>query len=633
MTDDDGKLTDESAHRVVEICEALDKDVGQGHRTRWYRARSLYEGQNIFDDAAPMGAVQTVELDVEDPYNLSRSAVDTAHAEIAARQRPKPMFVTSGGDWRTKRKAKKWDRFVEGCLNQRQGDRYADAWELGEDCFRDAECAVAGVAKVSVDRQLERINFERIPAYEVKVDPQEARGGRVRNWFHDYPMDLDLAEGTFAGEEDMDTTERQRILMALASAAGSDHMSSSGASWRATQSVRIYEAWYVSPILGKPGKHIFACRGGLLFEEDWEWPRAPFAILTWSKEAFGVWGVGLVEAGRKQHELVNDMQERLHTRMKLNAVLRTYYNADVVRTEELGKNDAEVFIPVKDMAQAPRSEQVPPVTPAETEYVAVNIQRYYDFAGVSQMSATQRKEPGVDAAIAMQTLNDIKSVRFLPKARAYELFYVSLGELTVYAARDLAATNPKFTARWFGSRKQYDEIKWKDIDLDVTPECRVAPVSAMSRDPAQRLQIVEQIVNMGFLSRERYFELIGLPDLDSVLQMEGSETQWVEKMCDRYLDAKDDDELEKLGGYQEPDGYLIQPLNALITTAQHYFDARVNDVPEYNAELLIRFMTSLQRIIQAAPGQAAAQGAAPAQPVEAIVPPPAAMPQQMGAAA
>lgn len=631
---------DDAGHRVVEICEALEKDVGELHRTRWYVARSMYEGRNIFNDTDFGGATMAMDLKVGDePYNLSRSAVDTAHAEIAARQRPKPMFITMGGDWKTKRKAKKWDRFVEGVLNQRQGDRYSDAWELTEDCFRDAECAVGGVVKVTVDRGRERICLERVPAYEVLVDPQEARNGRVRNWFHVYPMDLDFAEETFASEDDgeMKPVDREKILGALMSSVGRGqaNVNSSG-TWRATQQVKIFEAWYVSPIAGKPGKHVFACYGGLLHEEDWEWPRGPFALSTWSKEPFGLWGTGLVESGAKQHELVNDMQDRLHTRMKLNAVLRTYYVAGIPDMAAMAKNDAEVFVAVKDMAQAPRSEQIPPVTGAETEYVQTNIQRYYDFQGISQTSASQRKEPGVDAAVAMQTLNDIKSVRFMPKARGYELLFVDIGEMIVYAARDLVKTNPGFTARWFGSRKQYEEYRWKDIDLDDMPECRVTPVSAMSRDPAQRLQIVEQITNMGFLSRERYFELLNLPDLDSVLQLEGSESQWIDKMCDRYLDAEDDDELEKLGGYQEPDGYLLQPLAALVTVSQHYFDAKVNDVPPYQEELLIRFMGSLQRIVQGSPGQAAAGGATPAQPVQALVPPGAGAPMAtpaMGAAA
>jgi hypothetical protein len=235
------------------------------------------------------------------------------------------------------------------------------------------------------------------------------------------------------------------------------------------------------------------------------------------------------------------------------------------------------------------------------------ISRYYDFTGVSQASANQRKEAGVDAAVAMQTLNDIKGVRFMPKARAYELLFVELGEMIVLASRDIGSD---LTARWPG-KKFLQDIKWSDVDLDEEMfTVRVAPVSSMSKDPAQRLQIVEQLVNMGFLTREKYFELLGMPDLDSALELEGAEGAWVDKMIDRYLDAEDDSQLDDMGGYQEPDGYLLNPMGALVATAQHYFDAMVNDCPEYNADLVRRFMSSLQRIIKAS--QAPAPAAQPA---------------------
>lgn len=626
---------DEAAHRVVEISDSLANDVGAQMKSRWFLARTKYEGRPVTDETSRAADV----LWSDEPYNLSRSAVDTAHAEIAARQRPKPMFVTTNGDWRTKRKAKKIDRFVEGCLSQRQGDRYSDCWELTEDCFRDAECAVGGVVKVGVDRGRERITYERVPAYEILVDPLEARGGHVRNWFHCYTMDLDVAEATFADDEGLDLTkaEREAIRVKLAESAMHDRVDSGGsAAWRSTQSLKIYEAWWISPSKSKPGKHVFACKAGMLLEEDWTWPRAPFAIQVWSKEPFGIWGTGLVEDGAAQHDMVNDQQRRLHNRLKLNAHRRTYYVPGIADDDAMKANDEEVFVPVKDMGQRPQSEDLPPISPAEAQMVETDIQRYYDFRGISQMSASQRKDPGVDAAIAMQTLNDIKSVRFMPKARAYELLYVDIGELTVYAARDLAKTNPSFTAKWLNDRREFDALRWQDIDIDDTPEVRVAPVSAMSKDPAQRLQIVEQITNMGFLSREDYFDLIGMPDLDSVLAKEGAERTWVEKMCDRYLDAEDDAELEKLGGYDDPDGYLLQPLAALVVVGQHYFEAKVNEAPDYNIELLIRFMASLQRIIKGSVGQQAAANAAPAQPAQAMaapapIPTPGAEPMGMAA--
>jgi hypothetical protein len=64
----------------------------------------------------------------------------------------------------------------------------------------------------------------------------------------------------------------------------------------------------------------------------------------------------------------------------------------------------------------------------------------------------------------------------------------------------------------------------------------------------------------------------------------------------------------------------------MATVAQHYFDAMTNDAPQFNADLLRRFMSSLRRIIEKAmPQQPEAQplGVPAAGPAEAA---PGAMP-------
>lgn len=620
---------DPAATAVVAICKGLQTDTGSANRARWFTGRSKYEGRPVTDT----GADSVVWTD--DMYNVSRSAADTAQAEIASRQRPAPMFLTSGGDWKTQRKAKKLGRVVEGQMHQRQGARYSDCWEVGEDVFLDAEIAVGGVLKVSIDKGRGKVNYERVPAYEILIDINEARAGSPRNYFHVYPMDLDVAESTFADSlEDVTDNEgneraatdddKQKLRDRLRASAGFDKFSHSlpgGSAWRTTQSLHIYEAWWISPDSKKPGRHVFACNDGILFEEEWTWPRPPLAIIVWSKEPFGVWGTGFVESSMQQHDHVNHLQRKAAERMNLLASRRTYYEEGTVDLNAMMSNEAEVMVPTKDLSKIPHSSDIPPIQPAETQMVQTEIGRYFEMNGISQASAEQRKEAGVVSAVAVQAVDDIKGVRFMPKARAYELLYVEVGEMTVHAMRDLAAsTGGKLSTKWAG-KKFLSTIDWDEADIDSDLyQVRVTPVSSMSRDPAQRLQIVEQLTNMGFLTRDKYLQLLQMPDLDATLELEGAEGQWIDKLVDRYLDAEDDDDLEKRGGFVEPDGYLLNPMAALVATAQHYFDALVNDAPEFNAELMRSFMKSLKNMIaklQAPPAQPAQvlPGAASAAPM------------------
>jgi hypothetical protein len=344
-------------------------------------------------------------------------------------------------------------------------------------------------------------------------------------------------------------------------------------------------------------------------------------MLTWSKDPFGIFGTGLVEAGANQHDAVNKIETKIIDRMTLLSSRRTYYEPGTVDLEQMKKNDSEVFIPCKDLSKIPPERDTPAITSAEAQMVATEINRFFEMQGISQMSASQRKEPGVDAAVAMQTLNDIKSVRMMPKGRAYELLFVDIGEMLIYGAADLSDAVPDLVAR-FPGKSHVEEIRWSDIEADLNRGViRVAPVSSMSKDPGQRLQIIEQLTNMGFLTRDKYLELIGMPDLDSALELEGSEGTWIDKMVDRYLDAEDAAELKELGGYQEPDGYLVSPMAALVRVAQHYFDAMVNDCPTYNADLMRRFMTSLQSIIKKSQAPAAPAVPASVLPAQASMAP------------
>lgn len=627
---------EECALQVVAICDALRAADGADRRTRYFSALSRYEARSLSNESMrPDGGVLAFD---DELYNVSRSAVDTAQAEIASRQRPKPMFLTTGADWRTKRKAKKLDKCVEAQLHLRQGARYADAWQLTEDVFRDAEIAVGGVIKVVVDIAQERVRLERVPCYEILVDPLEAAKGDPQNWFHVYEMDLDAAIEQFAGDDVEDLTEldRTRIRAYLEGSADVTRGAAADISMtRTSPVVVIYEAWRMRFSAKKPGKHVFACKAGALCEEEFAYSTPPLVILTWQSEAFGVWGTGLVESGAAQHDKINEMSEDMHMRLKLCASKYVYYTpgADI---EAMKGNEYVTFVPVTDPSKIPHETMNPPVTAGEIGMVDREISKYFEIQGVSQVSAEQRHEAGVESAVAQQTLNDIKGVRFLPKARAYELMFVPIGDLIVRGMRDLAVHRPGIIAKWPGA-KYLESIKWSDVNMDEDMYwCRVAPVSAMSRDPAQRLQIVEQLVGMGFLSKDKYLELLNMPDLDSVLESDGAETQWVEKLVDRYLDAEDNDELKKLGGFTEPDGYLLNPTGALVTVAQHYFASMVDDVPNYNANLLRRFMSSLQRLIKTPAPQAAAPAAAPgaaAVPGAPGIVPPVGAPVGLGMAA
>lgn len=598
--------------QLVAVVDSLEKQ-DENRRTRCQRALSMYEGRSISLQDDQYYSDTAVSLTMPPIYNLVRSACDTAQADIAGRQKPKPMFMTTGADWKARRRAKKLDKFVEAQLCQPQG-MYQDAWQLMLDVFHDTTKIGTGLAKVWGDVDEKKIRIERVLPWEIHVDEREARYGNPQNLFHCYDMERDLAIDAFCSVPD-DPVGNEMRKMAIQSA----KVSRAGAR-RVVDCIRIREGWKL-PQGGKDGKHAIAVDGALLHEEPWTRPRFPFVKLVWDKQTIGWWGVGIADEGEAQQTLVSDAAERLAERMRICSTRVTYYNPATVERKDLEVGgDAEILIPLKDMSQAPVTPPVAPAAPQEFEWLAQNKQWFYELRGVSQMTANSQKPPGVNAAVAMQTLNDIQTVRFLPKARGYETAFEVLAQLICDAAKDIAEEHGGFLVKWPGKRFLL-ELNWNDVSLEEDMyQVRVAPVSQFSRDPAAILEMASELRNQGDITRETYLQMIGLPDFEEMLNRETAESEWIRDLMDRYLDSTNDEELRENGGFESPEEFMTNIPGAAVLCVAAYWEAKRDKAPEFCLELIRKYIAEL-KATQDQAQQQVQQAAASQQQAGAFLPP------------
>jgi len=612
----------ELAGQVTTICRGLEQS-DQFRRLRYQQALSLYEGRpvSLTDESGSGYYLTSLDAAVAGRplYPLTRSACDSVKADIAGRQKPKPMFITTGGDWRARRRAKKLDKFVEGQLSQRQG-RYASTWELMLDVFHDSAKLGVGIAKVSPDVEHKKVQVERVFPWDVFVDPREARYGSPQNMFHTYPMEIDLALEAFAETDDDGKAKdpENAAKMAAIEAAERPRYETG----RVIDSVVIREAWRLPFSSEKPGKHVICVDGAVLFEEEWTANEFPFVMLWWERDTVGFWGQGIAEAHQSQHIETNESARRLQNRIAICSTKRTYYDPDSVKESHMLEGGMpEILIPVRDMSRLPREEPVAPASAQEFQWVQLNIDRYYAFSGVSQMSASSQKAPGVTAAVAMQTLNDIATVRFMPKARAYEEAFVTLGRLFVHAADTVAEHSGGYLVKWPGKRF-LKELDWREVNVeDDLYDIRVAPISMFSRDPAAMLQIAQDLHATGVINRETFLQMTALPDLEGMMDRETAEREYLEELFSRYQDAMDDEELLELGGYEAPEPFITNKPAAMWLAVSTYWEAKRDAAPLFCLDLLQRWIAQLDKLMAppAPPPQAAAEA-------PGLLPPGAAMP-------
>lgn len=610
------------ARAAEDIADSLRRDQA-ARKSRYLRNLRLFECLEV-GTADAAGYYRANLRDSEDDrLGLLRSAIQTCAAEVFAKQKPKPQFQTSGADWRTRRKAKKLDKICEGILHQRQG-RWLDMWDLVFDA--GIECLVQGSSAIHVFADLARkkIQHELVPVSELFVDPSEGRD--PVNLFRVSPIDQDKAEALWCSEP-RDKAGNERRRAAIIRAGELDDAIRSDATPRATKRIKMVTAWRLPKSKDEPGKVVVVIGGEIMAEDDWTAPVFPFVFLHWEPHRLGFWASGVIDEGARLAEDAGDLDWRLLNRARINGGRRLYVKQDsVVNREALEENEPETVVEYSGDTP-PVAETLPPFTEAEFQYAKQRVQSFWDAIGVSQVSAAARREPGVESAVAMRTLNDTKAGRQLPRGKMYEKVFVDLALQHIYRLRELAAEDPDFAVSWPG-KTVLKEVKWKEADPgdDSKFSVTVAPASALPNDPAGRLSMAGELYASQLIDAQTYKQLLGWPDLDQELESESAEFEYIEELIDRYLDA--DENEWTAGDYESPEGAIMDKQRALIRFSSAMFTAKREKAPEFNVGILRRYIGELNKQIStAATAQQSMQPAAPPPGTQAA-PPAGPMPAQ-----
>jgi hypothetical protein len=605
-----------------------------GRVERYLYNQSLFEGRKISGNAntdylAADG--ENGEWSNNDRLRLIRSAVQTACADVYARQKPKPQFLTSGADWRVRRRAKKWDKICEGLLAQRQG-RWIDMWAMSADAAVEAVLQGIGPIRVMWDETQERITHELVPHIDLFVDPLEGR--EPQNLFYAQPFGEQKALRLWGEEEGISEEEKYKRIRAIKGAAEYSRFTvSSIDAPRASRIIRQDCAWQLPMGPNQPGKYAIAINGVLMLEAEWTSPAFPFACIRWEDHRDGFWASGLGDEGRVLAADAGELDGRLIARAIVASGKRTYIYKGSVNKQDMMANDEEVIIEVEPGQGLPSESVVPPFTPGEFDFAQARKQYFWDAIGISQTNAAARREPGPDSGLAIRLQNDINTGRQMQKSKQFENFFVDLAHQYVWRLTEVAETKPEFIVRWPG-KTVMNEIKLEDARIPQDSFfIRVAPASQLPNDPSGRQAMIQQAFNSGWITADTAKTLVAWPDLDKELEGTQAEAEYIDSLLDRYLDA-DEATFDVSVDYESPEGMLMNKERALLRFLQTRFQAKVEKAPEYNVQLLTRYIREVEAELsagrqaeaalqQGAPGAAGAAvdpNLAPVNPAAAAVP-------------
>lgn len=566
----------------------------------------LYGNYDVAGDArsSVAGAVQLIRgSDGRMRYNICSSAVNTA-ASVIAQQRPRPMVLTTAGDFAQQRTARLRTQALE-----------AQLWDLGgydlmPRVFVDGAVLGTGAVYGCLHPTTNKPHIERVLPLELVVDHDEAIDGKPRTIYRVRTFARDVLIAAYPSKKD-----------ALKKARGpsQDEISDLFLTRDTTSDrVTVVEAWHLGADKDrKDGRHVLAVDGVTLVDEEWTAKRLPFSIYRWSERQVGFWGSGLVEAARDPQWRINKLIARNERLNDLATKALLVEGNSRVKVEAITNKPYEI---IRYYGTPPVELTTTGAHPALQQEIAEIREQFFSEQGISPMLAEGKKPSGLNSGQAQRTHDDIQSRRHVMNARAYEAAYMDLCELIsdLNDAATEADSGYSVSAISSQSRSQsFRHVKWRELQIDEGDlKLRMFPTSALPTTPQGKWAAVQEWIGAGFVSRPFAMQLLDFPDLDAAARIELANLDYAMWQVEQILD----------GEQAQPNEYSDLEMCADIARRSS-LQAEIMGAPEEITQALRDHVDACMTAVQEA---AAAQQPQPPQPGMQAPPPPSALPQSGG---
>lgn len=596
--------SDEIAQRVRDTVDRL-REID-----RWRAANARRNLYRI--EPAPLSRARSMWLSGADGaiapdtmrLRLARVQVETQAADVCGRQQPRVMFLTSGAEWQTVRRAKRLQRFIDGMFSA-PGPGYSSVRELAVEIFRDAG-GIWGTGLVRPRALSTGIVYQRIWAHECHVDESDARHGNPWSFF--------LRSRMSRHEALQQWPDAARAIAEAPTVDVSDDESGFGELLELRKTVDeivIYEAW-LRGTDEAPGRYTAVLGDTVLADEPYTRPRFPVAVLRWAPPRVGFWGHSLTDEVRELEDSFNDGLMRADEDAKLRNTRDVFvFDGSVKNKDDLAANESVNIIELAGADKPPVVSQMPALDQSVFSFLMQRYQWSFEMTGTSQQLATAQRAQGISSAEGQRTVRDLGTQRQALRARAWETFFVDLAMATIDVVRAYAEKNPGYAVKWPGKRF-LETIKWDDASIDDDMfTATIEPASNLPREPGGVISAVQDYFRSGLITADTAKRLLAWPDLEREQSLEQAEADYLEDLVERFLDWDGESPVRDV--YEAPDGYLSDLPRALVFMGRSYYQAKRDRAPKENLDLIRRYIDELELLIErtTAPPEAPPQDVPP----------------------
>ena len=545
------------------------------------------------------------------PDNVVKMAVDTLTAKVAT-IRPIPQVLTARGNWKDQRRARKLRQFGEGEFFRQKIHE-----QIAPRIIKDALVGRCGV--VQVYREGKKPKVERVHPWTLFVDDWDAEFGEPLTMMRLITMDRQKAIRKFGKTDELKDRIREASKFTSSLRRVRDEERSS-----TVERVELLEAWHRCADHDEDdedhvctGKHVIICDDALLFEEDWEHDYFPFAFLIYDTPNTGFWGTGLAQTLEGYQVSINEANCKLDEMYAVSGKYLVLTDGSGIFKQEI-QNGLRI-LHCKPGANKPEMFDADFINEHYRMRPAELVERGLNAAGVSQMSAQSQKPAGIEAGVALQTLDDIESQRHIVFGRRFESWCMDVMRLLIDVTKEIAEKFGEYEVD-VPMKGAYLPLKWSEVKIDGF-QLQLQSVGQLYMSFAGRLDKLKTLFEMGAIDAQTFMRHLDAGDIQSELDLETVDRMRVDEIIERMLDADDSAAANDNEDYIAPDGYM--PLEWAHKRAhQRRNQAQMDGAPEAVLDLLARFIDDVAYLMDKAKASEMTPDGGPVDPMAQPPPPP-----------
>lgn len=525
--------------------------------------------------------------------NVVQSCVDALVSRMV-QSKPKPMFLTEGGNYKNRKLSKKLNKLIDGEFYR------CKAYEQGENILRDSCILGDGLLKV-YEADDGKVALERVLDTEIFVDDVDGMYGKPQQLHQ-----LKCVDRSVLAE--MYPEKRGRIETAPAAYLDASSYSNESV----VSQVMVAESWRLPSCEGaNDGKHTIVIANAKLFGEDWEDNDFPFVKFPYAPRTLGYWAQGLAEQLMGTQAEINRLLYVIQTSLHLCGIPKWLVESGSKVVSAHVNNQIGGIIKYQGVAPVLQAFSVlPPELYAQLERL---VQYAYQQSGISQLSAASKKPEGLNSGAALREYDDIQSDRFAYLGQRWERFYLELAQKQMDCIKRIAKRDKEYRSvtpdkdSYVETVLTYEELKDKEYLIQAYP------ASALAKNPAQRKQEIIDLMQGGLIDPDEGRRLLDFPDLQQVEDLKNAAEERILKILDEIIED---------GIYTPPDPFMpVQKAKQLVVEYLNKF--LQEDLEESKAQMLRDFSVQVDVMIAAAmpPAPMGGEGLTPANPMPTPVSP------------